>query len=184
MAEDKVDQASERVRARMTEGKVDRVSGRARARMTEPFEAGVVVRDLELMERFYGEVLGCRPVHRSRIPASVGVPAGLGDELLVVWLQVPSGGCVKLIQPRSSPSPAPPVLPLTARRGLSYLTFHLDDMDPVVAALAAGGARPLSDPVVVWARGRRISFWADPEGNALELADERGGVRGAGRSEA
>lgn len=155
----------------------------ARARMTEPFEAGVVVRDLELMERFYREVLGCFEVHRSRIPASIGIPAGLGDELLVVWLQVPSGGRVKLIRPQFVPTPAHSVLPLTARLGLSYLTFHLDDLDPVVTALAAGGARPLSDPVVVRARGRRISFWADPEGNALELVDGRGEVREPGRSE-
>ncbi|WP_254401408.1 VOC family protein [Streptomyces sp. AC555_RSS877] len=157
----------------------------ARARMTEPFEAGVVVRDLELMERFYRDVLGCVEVHRSRVPASIGIPAGLGDELLVVWLQVPSGGTVKLIRPRFAPAPVQSALSLTARRGLSYLTFHLDDMDPLVTALAAGGARPLSDPVVVWARGRRISFWADPEGNALELVDQRGGVRktvGPGRS--
>jgi catechol 2,3-dioxygenase-like lactoylglutathione lyase family enzyme len=152
-------------------------------RMTEPFEAGVVVRDLDLMVLFYREVLGCFEVHRSRIPASVSVPAGLGDELLVVWLQVPSGGRVKLIRPQVAPAPAHSVLPLTARRGLAYLTFHVDDMDPVVTALAAGGARPLSDPVVVWARGRRISFWADPEGNALELVDGRGDVREPGRSE-
>ncbi|MDQ1050855.1 VOC family protein [Streptomyces sp. V4I2] len=166
----------------MADDRADQVP-EARARMTEPFEVGVVVRDLELMERFYREVLGCFEVHRSRIPASVSVPAGLGDELLVVWLQVPSGGRVKLIRPQSAPAPAPSALPLTARRGLAYLTFHLDDMDPVVTALATGGAQPLSDPVVVWARGRRISFWADPEGNALELVDGRGDVREPGRSE-
>lgn len=142
--------------------------------MAEPFEVGVVVRDLELMERFYRDVLGCPAVHRSRIPGSIGGPAGLGGELLVVWLQVPSGGRIKLILPQAGPAPAQSVLPLTARRGLSYLTFRLDDLDPVIPALAAAGARPLSDPVVVRARGRRISFWADPEGNAVELVDERG----------
>jgi hypothetical protein len=89
---------------------------------------------------------------------------------------------VKLIRPRSAPAPTEPVLPLTARRGLSCLTFHPDDLDPVVAALVAGGARPLSDPVVVRARGRRISFWADPEGNALELVDGRADVREPGPS--
>jgi catechol 2,3-dioxygenase-like lactoylglutathione lyase family enzyme len=152
--------------------------------MTEPFEAGVVVRDLALMERFYREVLGCPAVHRSRIPESIGAPTGLGGELLVVWLQVPSGGRVKLILPQAPPAPAESTAPLTGRRGLSYLTFHLDDLDPVVAALTAAGARPLSDPVVVRARGRRISFWADPEGNAVELVDGRGGDPGPDRTEA
>jgi len=142
--------------------------------MTRPFEVGVVVRDLEPMERFYCDVIGCRAEHRSRVPASIGGPAGLGGELTVVWLRVPSGGCVKLILPRSAPVSVD-AAPLSAGRpGLSYLTFHLDDMDPVLAALPAAGARPLSDPVVVRARGRRISFWADPEGNAVELVDARG----------
>lgn len=68
------------------------------------------------------------------------------------------------------------------RLGLSYLTFHLDDMDPVVAALPTAGARPLSNPVVVRARGRRISFWVDPEGNAVELVDACAGDPGSGHS--
>lgn len=154
--------------------------------MTRPFEVGVVVRDLEPMERFYCGALGCRAEHRSRVPESVGGPAGLGGELDVVWLRVPSGGCVKLILPRSDqvsvPAPASAVPSPAGRPGLSYLTFHLDDVDPVVAALAAAGARPLSDPVVVLARGRRISFWADPEGNVVELVDARGGNPGPGHS--
>ncbi|MFD9255317.1 hypothetical protein ACFVZP_36870, partial [Streptomyces bottropensis] len=92
--------------------------------MTLPFEVGVVVRDLEAMERFYGDVLGCRAVRRSRVPESVGGPAGLGGELLVVWLQVPSGGCVKLLLPSSPPSLPVPVVsrggggaPARRRRG-------------------------------------------------------------------
>jgi len=146
--------------------------------MTLPFEVGVVVRDLELMERFYCDVLGCRAEHRSRIPESIGGPAGLGGELVVVWLRVPSGGCVKLVRPRWAPLSAYAAALPAGRPGLSYLTFHFDDMDPVVAALSAADARPLSDPVVVRARGRRISFWADPEGNAVELVDARGGSPG------
>lgn len=150
--------------------------------MTLPFEVGVVVRDLELMERFYGDVIGCRVERRSRVPESVGGPAGLGGALTVVWLRVPSGGCVKLILPRSAPVPGPATPWSAGRVGLSYLTFHVDDMDPVVAALPAAGARPLSDPFAVRAGGRRISFWADPEGNVVELVDGRGGRAEPGHS--
>ncbi|WP_198681205.1 VOC family protein [Lentzea terrae] len=146
-----------------------------RVRMTQPFEAGVVVRDLEVMERFYGEVLGCVPVHRSRIPQAIAGPAGLGGQLLVVWLEVPSGGRIKLIQPRASAVSFPSAVPLAERCGLAYLTFHVDDIEPFVAVLPTADARPLSSPVVVSARGRRISFWADPEGNGVELVDRRGG---------
>ncbi|MER6283090.1 VOC family protein [Streptomyces sviceus] len=150
--------------------------------VVRPFEVGVVVRDLGPMERFYRDVIGCRVVHRSRVPVAVGGPAGLGGELVVVWLQVPSGGCVKLILPSSPAVPAPAARPLAGRAGLSYLTFHVDDVDPMVAALRGAGAKPLSDPVVVRAHGRRITFWADPEGNAVELVDGRGEESGPGRS--
>lgn len=150
--------------------------------MTLPFEVGVVVRDLELMERFYRDAFGCRVERRSRVPESIGGPAGLGGELTVVWLRVPSGGCVKLIRPRSAPVSAFAAPWPVERPGLSYLTFHFDDMDPVVAALPPAGARSLSDPVVVRAHGRRISFWADPEGNTVELVDARGGYPEPGHS--
>ncbi|WP_234021736.1 VOC family protein [Streptomyces sp. 351MFTsu5.1] len=143
--------------------------------MTLPFEVGVVVRDLGVMERFYCDLIGCRAERRSRVPESVGGSAGLGGELEVVWLGVPSGGCVKLIRPRSAPVEVSAEAWSAGRPGLSYLTFHVDDVDPVVAVLAAAGARPLSDPVVVPAHGRRISFWVDPEGNVVELVDARGG---------
>ncbi|MFJ9903467.1 VOC family protein [Streptomyces sp. NPDC101152] len=141
--------------------------------MTQPFEAGIVVADAEVMERFYRDALGCRPVHRSVVPREIGGPAGLGGEPRVVWLQVPAGGRIKLIRPQVAAASVPAAEPLTARRGLAYLTFHLDDIDPVVAALPAAGARPLSSPIVVRARERRISFWADPEGNVVELVDRR-----------
>ncbi|MGP4043134.1 VOC family protein [Streptomyces sp. 2A115] len=160
--------------------------------MTQPFEVGVVVRDLEALEHFYREVLGCVPVHHSHIPHAIGGPAGLGGPLLVVWLQVPSGGRIKLIRLRADAdadagvaadvgaAARPSAVPLTARCGLSYVTFHFDDIAPVVEALPAAGARPLSSPIVVVARDRRISFWADPEGNVLELVDRRGDSRETG----
>jgi hypothetical protein len=85
-----------------------------------------------------------------------------------------------LILPRSVPVSAHGAHLPARGPGLSYLTFHLDDLDPVVAALTAAGVRPLSDPVAVRARGRRISFWADPEGSAVELVDARGDDPGPG----
>ena len=46
--------------------------------------------------------------------------------------------------------------------------------------LPVGGAVPLSSPVVVSARGRRIGFRVDPEGNGVELVDRRDGGVEAG----
>lgn len=138
--------------------------------MTEPFEVGVVVRHLEVMERFHADALGCVPVRRSHIPQAIAGPAGLGGQLLVVWLEVPSGGRIKLIHPRAGVASIPAAVSLAGRRGPACL----------VAALPTAGGRPLSSPVVVSARGRRISFWVDPEGNRVELVDRRGGGLEAG----
>jgi catechol 2,3-dioxygenase-like lactoylglutathione lyase family enzyme len=159
----------------MADGMADAVP-RVEAHMTEPFEAGVVVRDLERMARFYRDVLGCPEVHRSRIPASIGTPAGLGGELLVVWLQVPSGGRVKLIRPQSAPAPAGLAVPLTARRGLAYLTFHFRDMDPVVAALAAGGAWPRSPDQLLGRSGGQCARTRRPARRRSRAGSVRGVV--------
>lgn len=142
---------------------------------TRPFEVGAGVRDLESMERSCRDIIGCRVERPSRVPESIGGPAGLGGELVAGWPRVHSGGCVKLILPRSGVVSVG-VVPLAAwRSGLSYLAFHVDDLDPVVEALPAAGARRLSGPVVVLARGRRIGFRSDPEGGVVELTDVCGG---------
>lgn len=103
------------------------------------------------------------------VSVSVGGPAGPGGELVVGWLRVPSGGCVKSILPRSAPVSACTAPWSAGRSGLSYLTFHVDDVNPVVAVPPGAG-------------GCRIGFWADPEGNVVELVDERGDGPGPRRS--
>ena len=97
---------------------------------------------------------------------------------------MPSGRRVKLIRRQPAPAPARLAVPLTARRGLACLAFPVGDIDPVVAAPAAADARSLSDPLVARTRGRRIGVRVDPEGDALEPVDERGGESEPGRTEA
>jgi len=142
--------------------------------MTQALEAGIVVADLDLMVRFYTTALGCREIRRSVVPASINGPAGLGGETTVVWLGTPYGERVKLVRPVvPAESCAPPAV-ITGRRGIAYLTFHVDDAEPVLDELRAAGATVLSDPPLVQARGRRIGFLADPEGNVVEVVDARG----------
>jgi catechol 2,3-dioxygenase-like lactoylglutathione lyase family enzyme len=139
-----------------------------------PMEVGLVVVDLERSTSFYIEVFGCTPVRRSDVPADINIPAGLGGPSTVVWLQTPSGERLKLIRPDVRPDDAVPITPITQQRGLAYLTFYVEDVEPVVEQLRIRGAQPISAPVLVEARGKRISFWTDPEGTVLELVDARG----------
>jgi len=142
--------------------------------MIRPLEVGLVVADLERSTSLYIEVFGCTPVRNSDVPADINLPAGLGGPTTVVWLQTPSGERLKLIRPDALPDNAVPITPLTQQRGLAYLTFYVADIEPVAEQLRARGAEPISAPVLVEARGKRISFWTDPEGTVLELVDARG----------
>jgi len=142
--------------------------------MTRPLEVGLVVADLLRSLAFYVDALGCSAVRRSDISDDINGPAGLGGRTTVVWLQTPTGERLKLIQPVEVPSPGTPALPLTARQGLSYLTFYVENVEPVSARLRAHGARAMSGPEFVNARDKRISFWIDPDGVVVELVDLRG----------
>jgi catechol 2,3-dioxygenase-like lactoylglutathione lyase family enzyme len=142
--------------------------------MTRPLEVGLVVTDLERSMSIYVDVFGCKEVHRSQVPANINGPAGLGGPTTVVWLQTPSGERLKLIFPAEEPTPATGITPITRSRGLGYLTFYVEDVEPIVEQLTARGAQPISDPVLVEARGKRISFWTDSEGVVLEIVDGHG----------
>ncbi len=140
--------------------------------MTRALEIGIVVDDLAGMVAFYIEALGCTEVHRSEVPAGLNARLGLGGATTVVWLRTPWGERVKLLRPASAATPLAAAVPIATRRGLSYLTLYVQDAAGVAERMRDGGASPLSDPPLVEASGRRIAFWADPEGNVIELVED------------
>ncbi|WP_239333785.1 VOC family protein [Frankia sp. CiP3] len=142
--------------------------------MTRPLEVGIVVDDLVGMVRFYREALGCTEAHRSDVPAELNAKLGLGAAATVVWLRTPWGERIKLLRPATGAGPLAPAVPPTARRGLSYLTLYAADAVGAAERMRRGGASPLSEPELVEASGRLIAFWADPEGNVIELVEDLG----------
>ncbi len=57
--------------------------------------------------------------------------------------------------------------------GLNHLAFHVADVDQAFKAWKERGARVLSEPRDF--QDVRIAFFADPDGNPLELVEERPG---------
>lgn len=143
--------------------------------MVLPFELGLCVADLDRMVTFYVEVLGCHETGRATLPAASTGPIGLGrGDVEIVWLQTPWGERIKLLRPASTPAPidVPAVPDLTARTGVAYLTFCVDDLEACTARAEALGAPPLTERYVTDnRRGQRISFFRDPEGTVIELVE-------------
>jgi catechol 2,3-dioxygenase-like lactoylglutathione lyase family enzyme len=141
--------------------------------MILPFELGICVADLDRMVAFYVDVLGCREVGRATLPARATRAIGLATgDVTIVWLQTAWGERLKLLRPAEDPEPLDAARTLTARCGVAYLTFCVDDLAARTARAEAWGAEPVVDRYVTDdGRGQRISFFRDPEGTAVELVE-------------
>jgi catechol 2,3-dioxygenase-like lactoylglutathione lyase family enzyme len=143
----------------------------------------IVVQELELMIAFYRDVLDLSVTKRVTITGAwVAATVGL-DEVHadVVYLEFPSGPRIELIRYNR---PTPPVdRPAGVGRpnapGLRHMAFKVDDIDAATERLRAAGVRVFSDvqtvpdSQVTYAGGirKRLVYFADPEGNLLELCE-------------
>lgn len=136
-------------------------------------EVGIPVIDFDRMHAFYTEVLSCTEVRRADIPAelSQGLTAG-ANGYLNVWLQTPGGEVIKLMAPPEPPALNPAPDQLSARTGIGYLTFYCSDLGATLAAAEERGAVLRSDRALIAEdRPLRLCFFADPEGNIIELVE-------------
>ena len=109
------------------------------------------VADKERATRFWVDVLGVK-----RIPSAV-------DADHIVWLQLPSGTMVHLIENAngiSEPS--------------HHGAFEVADIDAAYERLKAAGAKIESDAIGVRNDGQRVFFISDTEGNRIEICTKSG----------
>ena len=143
----------------------------------------IVVEDLERMVGFYLDVLGLNVTKRVAISgpwvaATVGLHEVHAD---VVYLDFPSGPRIELIRYNRPAMVRPEGVGQPNARGLRHLAFKVDDIDAMTARLRAAGVRVFSevqsvpDSQVTYAGGvrKRLVYFADPEGNLLELCEYR-----------
>ncbi|MEO6436487.1 MAG: VOC family protein [Tepidisphaeraceae bacterium] len=141
----------------------------------------IVVQDLEPMVAFYRDMLGLRVTKRVTITgpwvaATVGLDEVHAD---VVYLDFPTGPRIELIRYNRPALDRPFDVGQPNAPGLRHLAFKIDDIDAATARLRSAGVRVFSDvqavpdSQVTYAGGirKRLVYFADPEGNLLELCE-------------
>jgi catechol 2,3-dioxygenase-like lactoylglutathione lyase family enzyme len=141
----------------------------------------IVVQDLERMVAFYRDALGLKETKRvtitgSWVAATVGLPEVQAD---VVYLDFASGPRVELIRYNRPAVDRPIGVDRPNAPGLRHIAFKVDDIDAAVARLRSAGVKFFSDvqqvpeSQVTYAGGvrKRLVYFADPEGNLLELCE-------------
>jgi len=141
----------------------------------------LVVSDLDRMIAFYRDVLGLRITKRVTIFGEwVGSVVGLGDvHADVVYLDLDRGPRIELIRYNKPMLDRPMGVEKPNAPGLRHMAFGVDDIDAIVARLKQAGVRFFSDvqrvpeSQVPYAGGvrKRLVYFADPEGNLLELCE-------------
>ena len=141
----------------------------------------IVVTDLERMITFYRDALGLAVTKRATISGAwIGAVVGLGDvNADVAYLDFPAGPRIELIRYNKPPLPRPAGVDKPNAPGLRHVAFRVDDIDAAAAKLTAAGVKFFSDvqavpdAQVTYAGGirKRLVYFADPEGNLLELCE-------------
>jgi len=136
-------------------------------------EVGISVIDIDRMLDFYTSVLSCAEERRADIPASLTQALTSGQEgYLAVWLRTPGGEAIKLFRPPQAPEPLAAPEQLTARTGIGFVTFYCTDLTATLAAAEAKGAMLRSErKLIAEEAALRLCFFADPEGNIIELVE-------------
>jgi len=140
-------------------------------KMVAPLEVGICCEDLDLLKLFYVQHLGFSEISTIHVPASKAGSTGLTTGAYqVLRLQSPWGERLKLLQPEHPPLRLPQESSILDRRGTTYLTFIVEDLQMMLARLQALGVPVLSgDRVVEVRQGVFLVFAKDPEGNILEF---------------
>jgi lactoylglutathione lyase len=142
------------------------------------FHVGFVVRDLDASIRFYTDGLGLRLRHR-QVQDNDYTRSLVGYKdanLRIAQFQLPageppeSGHILELIE-YLTPEGGPADLERNTI-GAGHLAFLVDDIETMMANLAALGATPLSQPNEITAgitKGGKAVYLHDPDGVTLEL---------------
>lgn len=107
------------------------------------------VKDKECAAKFWEEVLGVK-----RIPKQV-------DADHIVWLQLPSGAMVHLVETRDGPS-------VPSHHG----AFEVDNIESANKAMIDMGVK--TTEINTRNDGQRVFFINDPEGNRIEICTVSG----------
>lgn len=142
---------------------------------TSPSHVGICVADLDASMRFYCDGLGFEPDARFDLTDTLlpGLDRALeveGPVDMVSQFIQREGMRIELIGMRT---PTPCGTPSTSRgsRGLTHLSFYVDDVDDAAARLVGLGGAILDDTRA--SIGLEVVFLTDPDGTRVELMAPR-----------
>lgn len=143
----------------------------------------LVVQDLAVMVEFYCQVLDMQEIKRVVIKGQwLDHVAGLESvEANVVYLSLPAGPRIELIEYVWPSGVRPEGLDKTNTMGLRHIAFRVSDIDATVEVLETKGVRLLSKITAVpstqvafkMGQRKRLVYFLDPEQNLLELCEYR-----------
>ena len=126
-------------------------------RMAKPaLDAGIVCADATPLLAYYRGVFGMTPLDPIRIPGT-----GTIHKLAC------GASVLRVMVPETPPEPDG-AASWSARAGLRYLTFEVEDVAAAVAAVRAHGGRVGLEPFEL-RPGRIVAMVFDPDGNMMEV---------------
>ena len=154
--------------------------------MLESFDhVCIVAEHIDKLASFYTEALGLQVTRRVNISGPwIDETVKLQNvEAEVIYLELPAGPRLELIQFANPRAAKPNGLGESNTPGLRHLAFRVADIEQVMARLKAAGVQFFSDvqrvPLqqVNYGGGvqKRLIYFQDPEGNLLELCEYKPG---------
>lgn len=140
----------------------------------------LVVKDIDVSRRFYGETLGLTESFRKILEGDwVDEVTGIEDVCAdCVFYEFPGGTTrIELLHFRSGSGASSDYNELPDTIGVRHLAFQVDDLDTFVTHLREQGVHLYSEPVrVPFPVGRegltkRLCYFRDPDGVLLEVAE-------------
>lgn len=136
----------------------------------ESIDVGIVVKDLEVAEKFYGGALGLPVVREVEIAEEKSRQAGCASGRF--RFKAFQAGEVQLKVVQADADPPAGGGAIDESTGYRYLTFTVESVQEARDALAAAGAKLMGEITEV-VPGRFIIFFQDPDGNMLECVGPR-----------
>jgi lactoylglutathione lyase len=137
-----------------------------------PLEPAIVCFDMELMLKFYIDILGLQLVTDIQAPPHIGKAIHISPHgYRIVRLQTSYGERIKLIVSNAPPKPHPSYDYVYECQGHAYLTFIVSDMKTILPKLEHHDIPIVSDGIVEVRPGVSAVFIKDPEGNFIEICE-------------
>ena len=131
----------------------------------DSIDLGIVVKDLDVAAKFYGETLGLPEVRDVKITAEVAKQSGCAAGAF--RFKAFQAGEVQLKIAQAEAGPPSGTGKVDACTGVRYFTFSVESVEEAYKSLKAAGA-PMQGEVTEVVPGRFICFFSDPDGNMLE----------------